>query len=135
VSRTSNYAEVVPNRLLCSAYAEYMAELGSPQLCETQGGEDSKPTPGAYSTDQGNVTQVCPGFHPIYRIATENDASNHTKQFTAGAGTDEAYQLTILTARGMAATAWRMLTDDGFAGEVKAEFEKETAKREQAERK
>lgn len=76
----------------------------------------------------GNVSKVCPGFHPTYYIPTTDGAPNHTHGFTSGAATDEAHQLTILTSKGMAGTAWRMLTDDEFAGMVKASFEKENGK-------
>jgi len=124
---TNNYAELVPNRALCTAYSKFMLELGAPQLCEADI-EASEPYPGSYSTDQGNVSQVCPGIHPIYNIPTEDGASNHTKEFTRAAISDEAYRLTIQTARGMAATAWKLLTDDKFAGEVKADFERDQKK-------
>lgn len=108
-----------------------MQDLDAPQLGISED-EDGEPHPGSYSTDQGNVTQVCPGFHPVYNIPTENGASNHTKEFTAAVITEEAYRLTLLTSRGMAATAWKFLSEDGFAKEVKAEFEKRKAERESA---
>jgi hypothetical protein len=124
LNRTNKYAELVPSRSLCSIYSSFMADLSSPQLPFDAEDEDSPPLPGSYSTDQGNVTQVCPGIHPIYTIPTENGASNHTKEFTTAVITEEAYRLTLDTSKGMAATAWKFLTDDGFAGKVKAEFEK-----------
>lgn len=130
-TRTNNYAELVPNRGLSAAYSDFMLALGSPQLCDVQE-ECSEPHPGSYSTDQGNVTQVCPGFHPVYNIPTENGASNHTKEFTAAVITEEAYRLTLVTAQGMAATAWKLLTEDDFASDVKAEFERGKAERESA---
>jgi hypothetical protein len=107
-----------------------MLDLSSPQLpFDTDADvEESPPHPGSYSTDQGNVTQVCPGFHPVYGIPTEN-AANHTKEFTAAAITDEAYHATLDTAKGMAATAWKMLSEDDFAAKVKAEFEKVIGKK------
>ena len=106
-----------------------MQDLASPQLCDTEK-ENSVPHPGSYSTDQGNVTQVCPGIHPVYNIPTENGASNHTKEFTAAVITEEAYRLTLVTAQGMAATAWKFLTEDEFAEEVKVEFDRSKAERE-----
>jgi len=78
----------------------------------------------------GNVSYVCPSIHPVYNIPADDGASNHTKQFTAAAITDEAYRLTIVTAQGMAATAWKLLSDDGFARDVKMEFEEGKALRE-----
>lgn len=118
---TNFYAELMPNRALCLVYSEIMAEMDLPQLCSV----DEEPAPGSYSTDQGNVTQVCPGFHPIYTIPTTNGASNHTHEFTSAAATDEAHRLTISTAKGMAGTAWRVLTDDDFAKDMKEEFERD----------
>lgn len=108
-----------------------MADLSSPQLPFDPEDEDTSPHPGSYSTDQGNVTQVCAGIHPIYTIPTENGASNHTKEFTAAVITEEAYRLTLDTSKGMAATAWKFLTDDGFAGNVKTEFENGREQRKQ----
>jgi hypothetical protein len=65
---------------------------------------------------------VCPGIHPVYHIPTPQDAPNHTHGFTEGAGTDEAHRLTIQTSKAMAGTAWKVLTDDGFAQKVKESF-------------
>lgn len=76
------------------------------------------------SQTAGNVSKVCPGFHATYGIPTPNGAANHTEGFTEGAATDEAHRLTVLTSKGMAGTAWRVLTDDAFAGQVKASFER-----------
>jgi hypothetical protein len=70
------------------------------------------------------VSHIVPGIHPIYSIPTPEKASNHTPEFAEAAGTDEAYRLTILTAKGMAATAWKVLVDDTFAASVKDWFEK-----------
>jgi len=105
-----------------------MLEISSPQLPfnTVTNGENSKPHPGSYSTDQGNVTYVCPGIHPVYNIPNAQGA-NHTKEFTAAVITEEAYHLTLDTAKGMAATAWKVLKEDDFAREVKAEFEKTKA--------
>jgi hypothetical protein len=130
--RTNNYAELVPNRALCTAYSKFMLSLSSPQLTFNSDAddEDSQPHPGSYSTDQGNVTQVCPGIHPVYNIPSSQGA-NHTKEFTAAVISEEAYRLTLDTAKGMAATAWKVLRDDDFAREVKAEFEKSRAHREE----
>jgi hypothetical protein len=97
--------------------------IGQPQ----KGDDAEEPYPGSYSTDQGNVTQVCPGFHPIYNIPIQNGQSNHTKEFTAAAITEEAYQATLLSAKGMAGAAWKMLTDDAFAQTVKAEYDEHKA--------
>jgi len=98
-----------------------MNSIQAPQLCDTS----EPPAPGSYSTDQGNVTQVVPGFHPVYTIPTKNGASNHTKEFANAAITDEAHKATIVTSKGMAGTAWKILTDEKFAKEVREEFERD----------
>ncbi|KAG9244181.1 metal-dependent amidase/aminoacylase/carboxypeptidase [Calycina marina] len=127
---TNNYAELVPSRGLCNAYSSFMLDLGFPQLDKVTD-IDNPPYAGSYSTDQGNVSYVCPSIHPVYIIPADDGASNHTKQFTKAAIKDEAYRLTIATAQGMAATAWKLLSDDEFAGSVKSEFEQTKADREE----
>ena len=132
----------MPNRALCSVYADIMAGMKLPQLSF-----DKEPNPGSYSTDQGkqisiaimiqltvlgNVTQVCPGFHPTYNIPTTNGASNHTPEFTGAAATDEAHRLTIATAKGMAGTAWHVLTDAEFAKSMREEFERDKKAKEES---
>lgn len=111
----------MPNRPLATAYTEIMTSMGAPQLCDIE----RDPMPGSYSTDQGNVTQVCPGIHPVYIIPAKDGASNHTHEFTAAAATDEAHKLTIDTAKGMAGAAWRVLVDDEFAKAVWEDFQME----------
>jgi len=111
----------MPNRALCTAYSEIMEEMGFPQLCDIT----KDPAPGSYSTDQGNVSQICPSFHPVYTIPTKDGASNHTKEFADAAATDEGHRLTIVTSKGMAGTAWCVLTDDDFARKMMEEFEKD----------
>ena len=57
--RTNRYANLIPNRSLCSAYAEIMAGLGCPVICDL----DRDPAPGSYSTDMGTSTFTpCPRF-------------------------------------------------------------------------
>jgi metal-dependent amidase/aminoacylase/carboxypeptidase family protein len=52
--RTNRYANLIPNRSLCSAYAEIMAGLGCPVICDL----DRDPAPGSYSTDMGTSTSL-----------------------------------------------------------------------------
>lgn len=49
VRRTNTYANLIPNRSLCLAYAEIMAGFGCPQICDLE----RDPVPGSYSTDMG----------------------------------------------------------------------------------
>jgi hypothetical protein len=101
-----------------------MLSLNAPQLpfdtkCPIK---ESVPVPGSYSTDQGNVSYVCPSIHAVYRIPVPGNAVNHTREFTAAAITDEAFEATIKSAKGMATAAWKVLSDEVFAKEVRDEF-------------
>ncbi|KAL4869536.1 hypothetical protein BDV12DRAFT_167570 [Aspergillus spectabilis] len=79
---------------------------------------------GGGSTDMGNVSYAVPGFHGIFTIAT--DGVNHTPQFTAGAGSLESYKRAINCAAGMAVVACRILDDQSFAEQVKADFTRDS---------
>jgi len=118
---TNRYANLISNRSLCSAYAEIMAGLGSPVICEL----DKGPVPGPYSTDMGNVSHVVPGFHGLYTIPAPGNPPNHTPEFTGAARSEDSHRVTLVTSKGMAATAWRVLADDEFAKAVKRDFEKD----------
>jgi hypothetical protein len=121
LSRNNQYADLLPNRSLANEYSSTMAQLGLRQVNNTEG----EPDVGSYSTDMGNVTYVCPGLHPNYGIPSGENAANHTPEFTASAATEEAHVLTLMTSKGMAATAWRVLSDEGFAKEVRDGWEKD----------
>ncbi|KAL2794036.1 hypothetical protein BJX66DRAFT_351457 [Aspergillus keveii] len=111
------YSDLRPNKPICSLYADEMAALGTPVECDL---EKNIPAPG--STDQGNVCYECPAFHSGFDILTPPGAYNHTRGFTASAGSDEAYDRCIESAKGMAGAAWRILADDHIASEVKKAF-------------
>lgn len=66
-----------------------------------------------------------PGFHALFQIPTDNGAGNHTRGFTAGAGSAEGYKRSLVCATGMAVVGLRILTDEQFANAVKADFDKE----------
>jgi hypothetical protein len=71
----------------------------------------------------GNVSYICPSFHGIFGIPVTEGACNHTPGFTDAAGTDRAHDLAIVTAKGMAVAAWKILTDDQVAAAVRQDFE------------
>lgn len=94
-----------------------MGSIDHPVVCDF---EHSAPLPG--STDQGNVSYVVPSFHGGFAIPCPPGAFNHTKGFTACAGTDEAHDLCIATSKGMAAAGWTILTDEAVANKVWEDF-------------
>ncbi|KAB5576074.1 hypothetical protein GE09DRAFT_1094606 [Coniochaeta sp. 2T2.1] len=113
----NSYADVRSSRPLCRAYVEAMP-AGTVLYDETVGFL-------AGSTDMGNVTYACPGFHGAFGIESKDGASNHTKGFTAVAGTQDALERAIECGKGMAVVGWKMLTDDAFAAETKKAWEED----------
>ncbi|KAJ9130695.1 Peptidase M20 domain-containing protein 2 [Coniochaeta hoffmannii] len=111
----NSYADVRSSRALCKAYVEAMPK-GTVLYDETVGFL-------AGSTDMGDVTYACPGFHGAFGIESKDGAANHTKGFTAVAGTQDALERAIECAKGMAVVGWKVLSDDAFAAEMKREWE------------
>ncbi|RGB28334.1 hypothetical protein C1646_767943 [Rhizophagus diaphanus] len=74
------------------------------------------------STDQGNVTYVVPGIHPLYDIKAPQGSGNHTIGFTNAAKTEFAHEATLTASKGIALTALDFLIDDEFAKQVKCTF-------------
>ncbi|KAJ6086827.1 amidohydrolase [Penicillium canescens] len=118
----NEYAELRPNKTICLEYTSAMEALGSFVVCDF--GIDN-----AGSTDMGNVTYACPGFHGGFAIPADPGAFNHTPGFTSAAGTSKAYDLTIKTAKGMAITGWKILVDDDIARRVRKDFEEDKKSR------
>lgn len=83
---------------------------------------EQKYDPDCYSTDQGNVTYVLPSIHPTFTIHCPGGAI-HTREFEAAAATDDAHRRTVAQGKAMAAVALEVLLDDGFAAEVKAQYD------------
>ncbi|KAH8884208.1 hypothetical protein GQ53DRAFT_880711 [Thozetella sp. PMI_491] len=121
----NTYADVRPNKLMCSLYAEAMSDIGSQVRNDTS----SPGVPG--STDQGNVTYECPGFHAYVGIPSGPGCNNHTPGFTAAASTEEAHELCLSAAKGMAIAGWRILSDNETAAAVRREFETDKSKRDE----
>ncbi|CAG8786203.1 17373_t:CDS:2, partial [Gigaspora rosea] len=74
------------------------------------------------STDQGNVTYVVPGFHPVYDICASTSASNHQREFTTICKSKNAHEETIKATSGMTLVGLDFLLDDEFAKQVKNSF-------------
>ncbi|KAB8263142.1 hypothetical protein BDV32DRAFT_146930 [Aspergillus pseudonomiae] len=116
------YADLRPNKTLCSNYVSAMETLGFPVL--SSGAAQSG------STDMGNVTYICPGFHGGFAVPAEPGAFNHTPSFTKAAGTNQAYELAINTAKGMAVVGWNVLSDDSLADSIRNDFKEDKKLRE-----
>lgn len=116
VEEINSYADVRPSAALCRAYVE-ASEPGTvlydPPISDFFGG----------STDMGNVTYACPGFHGIFGIDTEEGVTNHTKGFTAVGGTKDSLERAISCGKSMGQVGWKVLTDDAFAAQMTKEWE------------
>lgn len=98
-----------------------MAKLGENVL-------DKPAVPFNASTDMGNVSHIVPGFHGAFGIPTTPDVSIHSRGFAAAASTDEAHEVAMKSAKGMAMMALRVIVDDGVANAVQQDFEQRYSK-------
>ncbi|KAF8249128.1 amidohydrolase [Wilcoxina mikolae CBS 423.85] len=113
------YLDTRANQTLCARFTEHMNEFGSLVINELPGFSDN---PGA-STDQGNVSYVCPSIEPTFAIDAKDGVVNHNPGFTETAGTEDAFERAMACGKGMAAVAYEVLTDDSVAEKVRKEFE------------
>ncbi|WML42943.1 M20 family metallopeptidase [Neobacillus sp. PS3-40] len=107
----------VDNLLLNDKYnqvfKEVIEELG--EVVNNDGRE------GIGSTDAGNISQVVPTIHPYIQIGSE-DLVGHTVEFREAAKSTKGDQALITGAKGLALTAFRLLTEPDLLVEIKAEF-------------
>lgn len=79
----------------------------------------------AGSTDMGNVTYVCPGFHGAFGIDTAKGQGNHTAGFADTAGLEKSLDRAVEWGKGMAIVGWRVLSEDVFAEQVRKDWEED----------
>ncbi|OQE06513.1 hypothetical protein PENVUL_c017G09238 [Penicillium vulpinum] len=109
------FADLVVNPPLCESFRESMRGQGEHILAN-----DEILMPG--STDQGNVSQLIPALHGLIGIPVSDGAKNHTRQFTAAAGTSVAHERMITAGKAMAMTGWEVLVNDELYGNVRNAF-------------
>jgi len=118
-------------------FTQNMSKLGRTYL------EDGRGLPIGASTDMGmsvgpkwyvekltsctgNVCYEVPSIHGGFSVGPEvPGASPHNPEFAMAAGTRSAFVLAMDCAKGMAMSAYDILSDDDFAAEAWEEFEKE----------
>ncbi|KIW65479.1 hypothetical protein PV04_07736 [Phialophora macrospora] len=116
--RTDNdYKDLCPNHVLAREFTKHMRGFGREYL------EDGGDRAMGASTDMGNVTYEVPGFHCAFSVGTD-DASvqPHTPAFAAAAGTRLAFERALDCAKGMAATAYDLLTRSDLMEEAWSKF-------------
>ncbi|KAK0391549.1 hypothetical protein NLU13_1049 [Sarocladium strictum] len=115
----NSYADVRSSSVICREFCHTMGAYGH---------EVSYDDPIDFlagSTDMGNVTYECPGFHGSFGIDTEVGQGNHTEGFARAAGLEKSFGRNMDWSKGMARVAWKVLTDDEFATRVKEDWEED----------
>ncbi|KAK4226389.1 putative aminoacylase 1-like protein [Podospora fimiseda] len=97
-----SYSDLRPSPLLCKTYVEAMPK-------------------GTVAYDELGD----------FLAGTEHGGANHTKPFTAAAGTDDTFSRAIESGKGMASVGWRVLTDHDFADQIKSDWEADMIRAEQ----
>lgn len=107
----------VDNLLLNKTYDQVFKEVIE-DLGETvvEGDRD-----GIGSTDAGNISQVVPTIHPYIKIGAD-DLVAHTVPFREAAASVKGDEALITGAKGLALTAFQMVTDPELLKSIKQEF-------------
>lgn len=115
LEESQTFADLVVNPPLCEGFRDGMNDQGVELVARDE-------ILMAGSTDQGNVSQIVPALHALIGIPVSDEAKNHTRQFTAAAGTDEAHRRMVKAGKAMAMTGWKLLVDEEFYGRVRNAF-------------
>ncbi|XP_060609002.2 xaa-Arg dipeptidase [Anolis sagrei] len=118
----NDYYNVLPNKSLEKAYKENGKKLGMDFI------PDDNVNGLSGSTDFGNVSFEVPGIHPYFYIGS--DALNHTEQYTAAAGSEEAQFYTLRTAKALAMTALDVIFKPDLLEKIREDFRMEKLKEE-----
>ena len=105
--RNGKFEALRSDKHLAACYAENLASLGKEFEME---GEMS------ISTDFGNVSQLVPAIHPVFKVG-EGEV-NHTEEFAAVVSTPQAHAETITAAKAMAHTGVDILMEQMGAGSL-----------------
>ena len=108
------YIDVLCNPVLGDLYEKHAESLGI--QFPSREVQANLPTG---STDMGNVSHFVPAIHPLYSIMTK--AGNHTHEFTAATGDDNAQHPTLVAAKAMAMTAIDILCNPKLLERMKKE--------------
>ncbi|XP_077160766.1 xaa-Arg dipeptidase-like [Paroedura picta] len=110
----NDYYNVLPNKSLEKAYKDNGKKLGMEFIL------DDNLNGLSGSTDFGNVTFVVPGIHPYFYIGS--DALNHTEQYTAAAGSEDAQFYALRTSKALAMTALDVIFKPDLLEKVREDF-------------
>ncbi|XP_064457494.1 xaa-Arg dipeptidase-like [Ornithodoros turicata] len=108
---------VVHNEVAILAFQKHAESYGFEFI---DGKSPVEVTSGA-ATDAGNVSQIVPCIHPVYRIETLN--KNHTEEFQRAAGTTHSHLVALRISKALALTALDFLRDPDLLVRAKQEFQ------------
>lgn len=119
-----SYDDHMPNRTLARSYRSHFNRLGGKI---DRGDIDIISSATMASTDQGNISYAMPSISPNCWIRSEDENGKqlggpHTPDFERAARTEEAHEMAMRVAKGLAATAVDILTTPKLLEEVQREF-------------
>ena len=100
--RNQKFEALLSDKHVASCYASNLKSLGKQFHMEKEM---------SISTDFGNVSQIVPAIHPMYRIGSGGEA-NHSLEFAAAANTPQAHRETLTAAKAMAHTGIDILLNN-----------------------
>ncbi|RMD40595.1 hypothetical protein DV735_g4536, partial [Chaetothyriales sp. CBS 134920] len=117
----NDYKDLNPNIPIAQQFTKHMTHFGRDYM-------DEGPFGGG-STDMGNITYELPGFHCAFTIGNDDPkVQPHTPEFAAAAGSPAAFERTLDCGKGMAATAYDLLTQPNLMEEAWRTFKAEESK-------
>ena len=109
------YSAVKTNAILINLYIENAKSLG------VQFNDDEQRTKLLASTDMGNVSQIKPSIHPLFKI--KSAGPNHTHEFTKGTGHADNQLPTLNSAKAMAMTVIDVMCKPDLMEAIKKDFQ------------
>lgn len=110
------YAERYPNKPICQAFKDNMELLGI---------QMTWPQPGKLygSSDIGNVSIKIPAIHDYLSITDDKTIQSHSKAYAAAAVTEQADEICLKGAKGLAMTALDILESTALREEIQSYHE------------
>ena len=111
-------AERYPSKPICQAFKDNMHELGIEMTWP-----DPKKQYG--SSDIGNVSIKIPAIHDYLSITDDASIQAHTVEYTEAAASPEAQEVCLKGAKGLAMTAYDILSNPEFQKEIREFHDKQ----------
>ena len=113
-----DYLNLISNPIIGKLYATNLESIGVKY--------DTYEKQQKWSTDMGNISHAMPSLHPCYKVGSGE--VNHTREFTAVCGTDDAHDRTLNASKAMALALIDVLRGgEDMMKDIMAAFKKQTA--------